>query len=126
MVQFRDVLEEVLRRLRRTRAAAFLSCQSPPTAPAPVGPRSPGWPQKPPIRLPPLPPTSPPPALPPPVIASGPASAQIYPREGNTWGLDGGFVPTTTGFETRVFEPPRQKPKVQPLAFSVFDDLFDN
>lgn len=120
MVQFRDVLKEVLRRLTGTRAAAFLPCQSPPPAPAPAGPRPPGWPQKTPIRLPPLPPVEPPPSL--------PVPAQVYPRVSNTWGLDGGFVPTTTGFETRIYEPPRQAAKVQAqvVAFSIFDDLFDN
>jgi len=125
MVQFRDIVNELLRRLRGTRAAGFIPSQSPPPAPAPILPRPPAFPQPPsfpqktPIRLPPMPAGSPP-AL--------PVSAMIYPRESNTWGAEGGWAPTTSGFETRVFEPPRQKPKVehQVVAFSIFDDLFDS
>jgi hypothetical protein len=116
MVQLKYILRELLDRLRGGRAACFLPCQSPPPAPAPSAPfipQPPRLPQKPPIRLPPL-----------------PQSAQkvlTYPREQTAWGLDGGYAPTTSGFETRVFDPPRQAPKVAPqvLAFSIFDGLFE-
>lgn len=140
MVQFRDVLSDLLARLRRTRAAAFLPCGNPPPAPAPACPQPPRWPPRPPIRLPPLPL---PPAAPLPLAGAftapltGPLAAPaapaglanpIYPRESSTWGADGGWVPTTSGYETRVYEPPKQTPKVAPqqLAFSVFDGLFDD
>lgn len=135
MVQFRDVLSELLARLRRSRAAAFFPCGNPPPAPAPASPRPPRWPPKPPIRLPPLPlpPASPPLPLTATFTAplSGPltgSAPSIYPRESTTWGADGGWVPTTSGYETRVYEPPKQTPKLPPqqLAFSVFDGLFDD
>ena len=128
MVQLRMILRELLDRLRGGRAAAFLPCQSPPPAPAPAGPpfipRPPQFPQKRPIRLPPLPPVTP--ATPTILPLMEPANP-TYPREQTTWGLDGGWKPTTSGFETRIFEPPRQTPKVAPqvLAFSIFDGLFD-
>lgn len=127
MIQFQLVLQELLGRLRASRVAAYLPCQGPPAAPPPPGPRSPRPPQKPPIRLPPLPPASPPP-LPMPV-PSAQAATVHYPRLTTTWGLDGGFKPTTSGYETRVFEPPRTTPKVadnEARPFSIFDDLWDD
>jgi len=68
-----------------------------------------------------------PPASLPPLPMSVP-SAELYPRGSATWGLEGGFAPTTSGFETRVFEPPRTAAKHQPAAqpFSIFDGLFDD
>lgn len=144
MFQFRDVLSELLIRLRGSRAAAFLPKSSAPPAPAPAGPQPPRWPPRPPLRLPPLPEPVPPrlplqappppphslpaPQPPAPQLQTAPLLGRIYPRETTTWGAEGGWAPTTSGFETRVYEPPRQTPKVPPqqLAFSVFDGLFDD
>jgi hypothetical protein len=124
MVQLKYILRELLDRLRGSRAACFLPCQSPPPAPAPSAPfipQPPRLPQKPPIRLPPLPQSAQK------VLPLLPPANPTYPREQTAWGLEGGYAPTTSGFETRVFDPPRQAPKVAPqvLAFSIFDGLFE-
>jgi hypothetical protein len=124
MVQLRNILRELLERLRGGRAAAFLPCQSPPPAPAPSSPfypQPPRLPQKAPIRLPPLP------QVPQKVLPLLPPANATYPREQTSWGMEGAYRPTTSGFETRVYEPPRQAKKVEPqvLAFSIFDGLFE-
>lgn len=135
MIRFQHLVEDLLTRLRDTRVATFLPAKAPPSAPAPVTPRPPRWPPKPPVRLPPMPPMPPMPPIQPPVplpmpvpaAAALPASVERYPRHSTTWGLEGGWAPTTSGFETRVFDPPANPPKPQPAvrAFSIFDDLFD-
>lgn len=132
MTRFQHLVEDLLLRLRNTRVAAFMPAKTPPpSAPAPVGPRPPRWPPKPPVKLPPLPPIQPPlPPLPMPVPAAAALSvgAERYPRQSTTWGLEGGWAPATSGFETRVFDPlpnpKKAEPKVQ--AFSIFDDLFES
>ncbi len=45
-------------------------------------------------------------------LAGSPAgtAGPLYPRESTTWGADGGWVPTTSGYETRVYEPPKLAP----------------